>query len=45
MARKRKDCKEDKMQKRVKGHLRKLPHSRKQVRVSGHLRRRRTNYK
>jgi len=26
------------MQKRVKPHLRKLPHSRKMVRVKGHLR-------
>ena len=32
-------------QKRVKPHLRKLPHSRKQVRVEGHLRKVRTNYK
>ena len=33
------------MQKRVRGHLRKLPHSNKQVRVRGHLRRVRTDYK
>jgi len=33
------------MQKRVRGHLRKLPHSTKQVRVKGHLRKIRTDYK
>lgn len=32
-------------QKRVKAHLRKKPHSRKQVRVKGHLRVKRTHYK
>jgi len=33
------------MQKRVKGHLAKLPHSRQQHRVRGHLRKIRTDYK
>jgi len=33
------------VQKRVKRHLRKKPHSRKQVMVRGHLRVKRTNYK
>lgn len=33
------------MQKRVKGHLRKKPHSNRKVRVSGHLRKVRKNYK
>jgi len=32
-------------QKRVRGHLRKIPGSRKQIRVRGHLRKVRTNYK
>jgi len=32
-------------QKRVRGHLRKIPGSSKQVRVKGHLRKIRTNYK
>jgi len=32
-------------QKRVRGHLRKVPGSRKQIRVRGHLRKVRTNYK
>jgi hypothetical protein len=34
-----------KMQKRVKGHLRKVPGSRKKTRVRGHLRKIRTKYK
>lgn len=33
------------MQKRVKPHLRKKPHSNKQVRVAGHLRVIRKHYK
>lgn len=33
------------MQKRVRGHLRKKPHSRKQTRVRGHLRKKRVKYK
>ncbi|KKN58804.1 hypothetical protein LCGC14_0548100 [marine sediment metagenome] len=33
------------MQKRVKGHLRKVPGSRRKMRVRGHLRRRRTDIK
>jgi len=32
-------------QKRVRGHLRKVPGSSKQIRVRGHLRKVRTNYK
>jgi len=32
-------------QKRVRGHLRKVPGSSKQIRVRGHLRKIRTNYK
>jgi len=31
--------------KRVAGHLRRLPHSRKQIRVRGHLALKRTHYK
>ena len=32
-------------QKRVRGHLRKIPGSSKKIRVRGHLRKVRTNYK
>jgi len=32
-------------QKRVKGHLRKVPGRMKKVRVRGHLRKKRTHYK
>lgn len=32
-------------QKRVKGHLAKMPHSRKKHRIRGHLRKVRKNYK
>ena len=36
---------QDKMQKQVKGHLRKVPGSSKKIRVRGHLRKVRKKYK